>query len=724
MTTTTSPAPAAAEPAPGLDAVTSGPALSGLRRLNPEDGLFLRAEHLDQIQQYAEELSRLSTLAAGSGTVYGYELSIRDDGAGGSQLRVTPGLAASEEGRLLRSLTTIDVDLGRLELGVPGRFWVVEVIPAPPVLSGSEPAYTSVCATSCGPGSSISPWRDDAIRVRIRAASIETQWDGGDTARSALASAWFERERAAGGPWLTPRSAQTPVQRLFDRPWEMAAPRSAPTVAAVPLGLLFRQQDEWALDIWAARRDRAAAPPEAAWQPHLSMREWSTYRAQVLQFEDQVADVAMTEDLHGHFVELPPGGFLDVVLDNDEDPVRRHLEQRGLWNDRCRIIHCTADVAISAVALAQRLDRIPLNAEPPAIDFWMPDLRGDLPATQPEGPHGWIAFTRGVNVDESAEEPGELDKPSGGNVDLESPGEFRTSLFDRVRDEESVPVTDVDIYLVSAPRDRTRYAAAIAQATSDERIGVARFSDGWRLGESSSLDEARRGLPDEPGSTWPRPPTTCRRSPWRRPAHGHWRAASDWRTHLARVSTRSSATDRMRSISWCGRDGGGRRRRGTTPEWGLHRARGDPGRPAADLGDHRAAAAARAGHRGRPRDAPLRRHRRGRAGGRAVPEVAHTTRRSGSRPRRPRRSGNRCQLRRQVRRGPACTCSVDRTWWSTGVGSACPRAANGCSRSWRSDRVASNAVTSPGRCGRWAAMTALRATSARRCGGCVGQGST
>lgn len=498
--TTTSPVPAQAAPAPSVETVTSAPALSGLRRLNPVDGLFLRAEHLDQIQKYAEELGRLSTLAGGSGTVHGYELSLWDRDGGGVELKATPGLAVSGEGRLLRSLSDIDVDLSRLELGVQGRFWVVEVVPAPPVLSGSEPAYTSVCATSCGPGSSIRPWRDDAVRIRVRATLMETQWDWGSTARSALASAWFEQERAAGRPWLTPRSAQTPIQRLFDRPWDMAAPKSAPTVAAVPLGLLFREQDEWALDIWAARRDRAVPPPEASWQPHLGMREWSTYRAQVLQFEDQVSYVGLDDDMRDHFVELPPGGFMDVVLGNDEDPLRRHLENRGLWNGRCRIIRCTPDVAISAVALAQRLDRIPLNAESPAIDFWVPDIRVDLPATQPEGPHGWIAFTRGVHVEESGEDPGEYDDTDsevyGLAADVEAPGEFKTSLFDQVLEEGALPVTDVDLYLVPAPRDRTRYGSVIVQASSDQRIGVARFREGWRLDESSSLDDARRRLPE------------------------------------------------------------------------------------------------------------------------------------------------------------------------------------------------------------------------------------
>jgi hypothetical protein len=286
----------------------------------------------------------------------------------------------------------------------------------------------------------------------------------------------------------------------------MAAPSSAPAASAVPLGLLLRQDDEWELDVWAARRDRTVPPPELAWQPHLSMREWGVYRAQVLHFEDQVAYVEFEDNMRDHFHELPPGGFLDVQLDNDNDPVRRHLEQRGLWNDRCRIIHCAPDVAISAVALAQRLDRIPLHAEPPAIDFWVPDLRVDLPAAQPEGPHGWIAFTRGVEIEETSEYPEKYEKPYTDVYYLEAEAdpyveeetdpyvEAATDAYAEAGDD-AAQGTDVDLYLISAPRDRTRYGTAVSQARVEDRIGRVRFSEGWRLEDTSALEEAATHLP-------------------------------------------------------------------------------------------------------------------------------------------------------------------------------------------------------------------------------------
>jgi hypothetical protein len=45
------------------------------------------------------------------------------------------------------------------------------------------------------------------------------------------------------------------------------------------------------LDVWAARRGRDVAPPTAAWQWQLGMRPWNVFVAQVLQFQDQLAEL-------------------------------------------------------------------------------------------------------------------------------------------------------------------------------------------------------------------------------------------------------------------------------------------------------------------------------------------------------------------------------------------------------------------------------------------------
>src|SRR5437879_4748787 len=55
-----------------------GPAtVSGdITSLNPSDGLFLRAEHLNAIQNYERALSLAGGIGGGTGVVYGFEASL------------------------------------------------------------------------------------------------------------------------------------------------------------------------------------------------------------------------------------------------------------------------------------------------------------------------------------------------------------------------------------------------------------------------------------------------------------------------------------------------------------------------------------------------------------------------------------------------------------------------------------------------------------------------
>ena len=60
------------------DSVAVSTATGGIRRLNPADGLFLRSEHLNQMQAYSRELALAAGIAGGTGVVYGYQLSLAD----------------------------------------------------------------------------------------------------------------------------------------------------------------------------------------------------------------------------------------------------------------------------------------------------------------------------------------------------------------------------------------------------------------------------------------------------------------------------------------------------------------------------------------------------------------------------------------------------------------------------------------------------------------------
>ena len=260
----------------------------GLRSLNPADGLFLRAEHLKQIQEYARELARVGAIATGTGVAYGYGLSVDR-----TVLHVTPGLAIDQSGRPLRSRVALTLDLSALTLR-EGRFWVVEVTSAPPVPAGSEPVFGELCADTCAAGATIQPWLDDAVRVQVTPNDTLAGLKGVDPLdqRSWLASAYFEQERRAGKPWLTPGGDHT-VAPILGRPWQAAVPGGEPVAgAAVPIGALLIVNGQWVLDVWIARRDLVAAPARTGWEAHLSLRPWELFLAQVLQFQAQLAQVS------------------------------------------------------------------------------------------------------------------------------------------------------------------------------------------------------------------------------------------------------------------------------------------------------------------------------------------------------------------------------------------------------------------------------------------------
>src|SRR4051794_11371870 len=88
------------------DSVAVSTATGGIRRLNPADGLFLRSEHLNQMQAYSRELSLAVGIAGGTGVAYGYQLSLT-----GSELTATPGLAIDAAGMPLRTGAPVTLQL-------------------------------------------------------------------------------------------------------------------------------------------------------------------------------------------------------------------------------------------------------------------------------------------------------------------------------------------------------------------------------------------------------------------------------------------------------------------------------------------------------------------------------------------------------------------------------------------------------------------------------------
>jgi hypothetical protein len=411
----------------------------GITRLNPADGLFLRAEHLAAMQDYARELTLAVGLANGTGVVHGYDVVLSTDH---TAVHVSGGLAIDPAGRPLRSRQLAVASLSELQPSVDA-FWVVEVTAAS-WLFGDEGVFGNLCDDPCDGGGSIHPWSAEGVKIRLRKDTMPGLDSIDDVRRrNWLASQYYEREREQGKPWLIPDRPGGTVGPITDRPWSSATP--APSGDAVALGTLQRIGDDWLLDVWTARRDIGDPPPKLAWQWRLGMRAWQVFVAQVLQFQAQVADgsaptvvaarasardaAAAAELLSDTFErqrvkphamrqaidkvlefvplasiagktlwdlgygELPPAGLLGVP--SGQQDLQARLTVAFGNNVDLRFCECRADYVPCALEAAQHLDRIPLDQADrhPQVDILIPAQPADLPATRTAS-YGWVAFAR------------------------------------------------------------------------------------------------------------------------------------------------------------------------------------------------------------------------------------------------------------------------------------------------------------------------------------------
>lgn len=436
------------------DAVGAGPII----RLNPTDGLFLKAEHLDQIQNYARALSVAVGLGSGAGVVHGYGLELAS-----KVLTASAGLAFSTSGHALQSseLLRISVETDDLPALEPDGFWVVEIVPEEDTV-GAENAYGAVCADPCEGVGSIAPWARSLVRLRLRKDELLGLGARTRARRNWLASAYFERERRRLQPWLVPGErlpgAPGTVPSLSSRLW--SEPGGEPDGSAVALGVLLRVEGELVLDTWTARRELSGPPGVLRWDGHLARRSWPVFLAQVLQFQDQVRgeNLALTAVDHRAVVdrraeavekyiasippavanweavkefrknwraaegpyelkvegktltdigidELPPAGYLELTGAGDEG----RAEVTRIFADAVELRFCEAraDAVADAVQSAQHLDRIPLDptADPkPRVDILVPSRSADLEGLTTSA-YGWVAFLRNSRPDCGDETP-------------------------------------------------------------------------------------------------------------------------------------------------------------------------------------------------------------------------------------------------------------------------------------------------------------------------------
>ncbi|MGH3821333.1 MAG: hypothetical protein ACRDRA_00575 [Pseudonocardiaceae bacterium] len=420
---------------PATGTTSPAPAGAAIARLHPFDGLFLRAEHLNRMQDYTRELTRALGQSGGPGVVHGYHVGLRD-----GALEVSPGLAIDPAGRPLLMTTS---QRRRLDDLTETDLWVIELV-GEDVPFGDEEVYGALCDDPCAGGTSTRPYIGERVAVHLRPDSLAI--DGGVALerRSRVASAWFERERIEAAALLPTSERDAPKVADFDlaswdKPTELAGGD------AVPIGVLLRTSVGWNIDAWIARRDRIETPPRRAWQQRLGMRPLDVFLAQVLQFQvhlasrwpqasaalvglaqaqlavfklDEAAEqlrhrrtkaalehvTAASSALQGvlaggtslvgyGFLELPPAGYLPR---SGRWPLE--VELRGMFGAHVTLRFCTcrADYVAHAVEQAQHLDRIPLTARGPSqpqVDILVPDgMRSSDGTLTTE--HNWVAFHR------------------------------------------------------------------------------------------------------------------------------------------------------------------------------------------------------------------------------------------------------------------------------------------------------------------------------------------
>lgn len=343
-----------------------------ISRLKAYDGLFLRAEHLNRMQAYASQLGAALGRALGAGVVEGFGV-----GLDGDTLVADPGLAIDPAGRPLRSRQPLRYALDDLTPSADSIWWIELHLDEQEF--GDEPVRGVSCGDPCGcgggngSGAGPHPYLAEGVRLGLREQKLLTpaeavRWDR----RDFVAQQLFDRERPPLGVW--PGIAQAAGSpRFADREWRPLAADGGEGIGrpddAVPIGLLLSAADParvWELDVWSVRRDLGDARPQQAWLPLLGMRPWPVFVAQILQFQQLLADRGGTGDGSAMTV-ADINAFLGLLTSELQSRrTTKPLELAGELQDRLR------GMAAGQPAQAPSLLELGLRWLPPALFLPVP----------------------------------------------------------------------------------------------------------------------------------------------------------------------------------------------------------------------------------------------------------------------------------------------------------------------------------------------------------------
>lgn len=489
-------------------AASAGPASDGLAptaggdlsRLNAFDGLFLRAEHLIVIQDYARDLALAGGAAGGPGVVEGFAISA---GPGDTaSLDISPGLAVDADGRPLRSRTVINLPLtGALVPPLPTNgFWWIEILAAS-WPHGDAQVTGTLCDEPCGGGTSKRLYLAEGVQARLSAGDRPGLGNASPfRRRSWLAGVLFAEEEADGQrQTLSATGALGAVDTW--RPAAPPPPSSRQPVVRIGVLIPGGAQTPDEVDTWAARRDRDVSPPGQHWRWRLGMRPWQVFVAQILQFQQQLAE---------RYGGTVPPSEQKLVLDAVEQLRRAGDLAAGRTKQVTgRILAQLADEltarAGTAVDPGETLLDLGFLDLPPA--GFLPYPHGD-----PAGVAGWLAKMLPAELATTICECRMADVAQAfegarhrGRIPLESPDRTTTAvtilvplgddgdlLADWVAfvrsdetacpppDETEDPTDEVEVFVVDDRADRDRFAAdvtALLGGTIPDRIVAEKAED-------------------------------------------------------------------------------------------------------------------------------------------------------------------------------------------------------------------------------------------------------
>lgn len=349
----------------------------GLEDVHFFNGRLLTALDLQKMQEANRLQHHQLGHAIGAGVAYGLEVSLTDDGFGGSSpvVSVTAGMAINRVGHAISLPTKVDVMLVRADEKVPQKAGLFQVC-APPK-EGTVPAGEGVYVLTAKPAFGYREWAPrrgfgedgkvdgcgrrytvEGVQFRLEELSLDSVTGLDQDTRDDLADLMEEIDELRFMPdavsqsqrraklsklrnWLAHVCLGTEEVAGFRKdPFERASGQSpyvtygaADALRAegqltdcdVPLALLYWTTNRvHFVDAWSVRRKLAPVPRSTSWPLSAGERRLAEGEVAFLQFQDHVTSLQSslspgelaTVDVADYFRYLPPVGFLLVGQDS------------------------------------------------------------------------------------------------------------------------------------------------------------------------------------------------------------------------------------------------------------------------------------------------------------------------------------------------------------------------------------------------------------------------